>query len=200
MGTTQPIRDQKELEYFRDYYKNVKPSKRNYALVVFGLNSALRISDILNLRWRDVYDFRRDCFKDHVSVWEMKNNKKNTFALNRHAIEALADFKATRKVKPADFVFTKSTNLRSPICRQTAFRIIKRVGLALHNETISCHSMRKTFGYYAWKNGAQPALLMDIYNHSSYQVTKRYLGIDQDEKDEIFYQMNLWKTLYLSAF
>ena len=42
--------------------------------------------------------------------------------------------------------------------------------------------MRKTFGYYAWKYGTPPAVLMDIYNHSSYEITKRYLGIKQDDK------------------
>lgn len=51
--------------------------------------------------------------------------------------------------------------------------------------------MRKTFGYYAWKYGTQPAVLMDIYNHSSYEITKRYLGIKQDDKDSVFLSINL---------
>ena len=55
----------------------------------------------------------------------------------------------------------------------------------------NCHSMRKTFGYYAWKYGTQPAVLMDIYNHSSYEITKRYLGIKQDDKDSVFLSINL---------
>ena len=56
---------------------------------------------------------------------------------------------------------------------------------------ISCHSMRKTFGYHAWKNGGQPALIMDIYNHSDIEITKHYLSIDQDEKDALFHKLNL---------
>ena len=54
MGTTQPIRNKKTLENFRNYYKKEENKPRNYALIVFGLNSALRISDILNLKWKDV--------------------------------------------------------------------------------------------------------------------------------------------------
>ena len=50
MGTTQPIRNKKTLENFRNYYKKEENKPRNYALIVFGLNSALRISDILNLK------------------------------------------------------------------------------------------------------------------------------------------------------
>lgn len=51
MGTTQPIRNKKTLENFRNYYKKEENKPRNYALIVFGLNSALRISDILKLKW-----------------------------------------------------------------------------------------------------------------------------------------------------
>ena len=55
MGTTQPIRNRQELQDFSSYYKQVKPHLRNHALVVLGLNTALRISDLLNLRWKNVF-------------------------------------------------------------------------------------------------------------------------------------------------
>ena len=50
---------------------------------------------------------------------------------------------------------------------------------------------RSTFGYHAWKQGTPPALLMNIYNHSSYQITKRYLGIEQDDRDDVFKNISL---------
>ena len=53
MGTSQPIRNEKDLEAFRNYYLEQKPNYRNYALICLGVNTALRISDILNLKWRD---------------------------------------------------------------------------------------------------------------------------------------------------
>ena len=52
-------------------------------------------------------------------------------------------------------------------------------------------ALRKTFGYHAWQQGTPPALLMNLYNHSSYQITKRYLGIGQDERDQVYLQINL---------
>ena len=79
-----------------------------------------------------------------------------------------------------------------PIDRTYAFRIIKKAVSDLNLEgSISCHSLRKTFGYHAWKKGIPPALIMSIYNHSSIEITKRYLSIDQDNKDEVFLNMNL---------
>ena len=57
MGTTQPIRDISEIEELKNYYYYEKPNLRNYALICLGINSALRISDLLTLRWDNVYDF-----------------------------------------------------------------------------------------------------------------------------------------------
>lgn len=85
MGTTQPIRNRQELQDFSSYYKQVKPHLRNYTLVVLGLNTALRISDLLNLRWRSVYDFKKNCFRDHLLVWEHKTGKRNYIAINQNA-------------------------------------------------------------------------------------------------------------------
>ena len=66
MGTTQPIRNRKELQKFSTYYQTVKPHPRNYALIILGLNTALRISDLLQLQWSDVYDFYTQRFREHL--------------------------------------------------------------------------------------------------------------------------------------
>lgn len=52
MGTTQPIRDPRQLSQFINYYATTQPNQRNYTLIVIGLHTALRISDILTLQWK----------------------------------------------------------------------------------------------------------------------------------------------------
>ena len=192
MGTTQPIRNRQELQDFSSYYKQVKPHLRNYTLVVLGLNTALRISDLLNLRWRSVYDFKKNCFRDHLLVWEHKTGKRNYIAINQNAKNALYLYFMEKNPDPEEYVFSKRTNPYKPLSRSQAYRIIKEdASHTTSEEAISCHSLRKTFGYYAWKEGVQPALLMNVFNHSSFHITKRYLGIEQDEKDLVYLNINL---------
>ena len=190
MGTTQPIREKEKLKLFLEYYQTEVPSERNLALLSLGTYTALRISDILALRWQDVYDFSQKCYKEHLFVQEKKTGKHTVIALHPRLGEILERYRSTRNPKPADFVFTKATDYSKPLNRSQAFRIIKKAAEnTVHEEHISCHSLRKTFGYQAWKQGTPPALLMDIYNHSSYRITKKSLGIEQDERDSLFLQL-----------
>ena len=191
MATTQPIKNKKELQKFINYYQTQKPNTRNYTLIVIGLYTALRISDILMLTWKDLYDFEKDCFYSHLFLNEKKTGKASLIALNDHIKDALSSYKAERKPNPEEYIFSSSTHPDTPICRSQAYRIIKKAANDTVYEThISCHSLRKTFGYHAWKQGISPVLLMDIYNHSSFHITKRYLGISQDERDSIFTDIN----------
>ena len=192
MGTTQPIRGRQELQNFSTYYKDEKPNLRNNALVVLGLNTALRISDLLHLRWNDLYDFEKLCFRDHLLIKEQKTGKRNRIAINEKAREAMEMYFNERNPAEDEFIFSKRTNPYKPLSRSQAYRIIKDdANHTTSEEAVSCHSLRKTFGYFAWQEGVQPALLMDVFNHSSYAITKRYLGIEQDEKDLVYLNINI---------
>lgn len=189
MGTTYPIRKKEELENFKKYYKE-RGNWRNYLLIITGLNTALRIGDILSLQWKDVYDEKKHCFRDHICLWEQKTGKRNQIAINATLKHALEHYYHNQTSDA--YLFCISNNEHHPISRCQAWRIVKQAAEATGlNEHISCHSLRKTFGYHAWKQGVPPAMLMDIYNHSSYQITKHYLGIEQDDKDEVFQHIML---------
>ena len=90
MSTTQPIRDKEALRKFKNFYKTQKPNPRNYAIIVLGLNTALRISDILNLTSEMVYDHNK--VREHIVVKEQKTGKINRILLNRKVRKALPSF------------------------------------------------------------------------------------------------------------
>lgn len=193
MSTTQPIRSYEELQQLKNYYLDIKPNLRNYTLISLGLNTALRISDLLNLQWKDVYSFEKKHFRYHMIIIEQKTGKENCIALNHSAQNALEKYRTSvSDIYPTLYLFQGKGKENVPLSRSQAFRIIKHAAEALQMEQhISCHSLRKTFGYHAWKSGIPPAVLMKIYNHSSFEITKRYLGIEQDDKDSVFLKLNL---------
>ena len=194
MSTTQPIRDTELLHEFKEFYLEKEKNIRNYTLCILGLNTALRITDILELRWGDLYDFDNNCLLEHLVVIEKKTGKVNTIALNHAVADTLTTYREQLSSTPTEdtYLFPSRKGTNQPISRSQAFRVIKKaaesVGLYYH---VSCQSLRKTFGYHAWKQGTPPALLMNIFNHSSYQITKRYLGIEQDDKDNVFKNISL---------
>ncbi len=193
MSVTEPIRNSEELREFIDYYRKVRYNPRNYCLIMTGLNTALRISDILSITWEEVYDFDADCCKTHMELTEMKTKKSQTIAMNEELVNAIMLLKKkNKKIKPTEYLFHSRDDHSKPITRIQAYRIIKQAANSTvsNPDHIGCHSLRKTFGYYAYKNGTNPILLMSIFNHSSFEITKRYLGITQDEKDSVYLNLN----------
>lgn len=197
MNTAQPIRSKEDLAHIKEYYKVVKPNGRNYLLIIIGLNTALRVSDIIQLKWRDVYDSQTGSWREHIALLEQKTGKTSVIFLNNGVKSALEEYRQSlfdceTPLSDQDYLFGSYGQGDVHISRIQAFRIIKQAAEACGIEgVISCHSLRKTFGYHAWKQGVQPVMLMNIYNHSSFQVTMRYLGIEQDDRDRIFQTIEL---------
>lgn len=189
MAATEPIRDKAKLKELANYYLK-KGQIRNYTLIVMGVYTALRISDLLKLKWADVYDEERQAFRTHVSLTEKKTGKAKTIALNKQALGALRQCFQHRR---GEFIFANNRKKNTAISRVQAWRIIHAAVVAVGlNGKISCHSLRKTWGYHAWSGGEiSPVVIMEIYNHSSYAVTKRYLGVAQDDLDEAYMGMEL---------
>jgi integrase len=192
MATTEPIRDPEDLERLKNHYLTKEKNVRNYTLIIIGLNTALRISDLLSITWNHVYDFQAEQFRTHLDLTEQKTNKKTHIILNETALRTLQAYKeAFPELHPGDYLFVGKSKTK-PLSRHQAYRIINRACDKEHIKgTIGCHSLRKTFGYHAWKAGILPVLIMAIYNHSSFEVTKHYLGIEQDDKDAVYQAIQL---------
>ena len=95
MGTTQPIRDKDELKNFIAYYEVAHPNIRNYTMIILGLYTALRISDVLNLKWKDVYYFEKDCFLDvtrrpEISVRPVFSSAQSTCSMSWRLMPPIA--------------------------------------------------------------------------------------------------------------
>ena len=189
MAATEPIRNKKQVKELAGYWLK-RGSLRNYTLIVLGVCTALRIGDLLRLEWVDVFDERTGDFYTHIKLTEKKTGKLKVIALNRQAIHALRMLYPKRR---GEYIFASNRKEDKAISRVQAWRIIKIAVEAIKLiGCYGCHSMRKTFGYFAWKSGVLPVMLMDIFNHTSFEITRRYLGISQDDRDEVYMNMALF--------
>ena len=165
-----------------------KGETRNYLLMTLCVYTALRISDILLLYCEDVYDFEKRKVKKSMTIVEKKTKKSKTIALNKSIVAALAVF--LPNLKPG-MPLIRNNRTNKAISRTQAYRITRTAGEDLNlPQRISCHSLRKTFGYHTWNDGVSPVVIMDIYNHSSLAVTKRYLGITQDDRNAVYMSLD----------
>ncbi|WP_096436509.1 site-specific integrase [Alteribacter populi] len=157
---------------------------RNRLLFVIGINSGLRISDILTLRVGQVRG------QSTITLREGKTGKAKRFVFNTAIKRAVAELVPT-DAEDSDYLFRSRKGAR-PISRVQAYRVIneaaRRAGIS---GEIGCHSLRKTFGYFAYNNGTDIALLMRIFNHSKQSLTLRYIGVEQSDIDEVYTGINL---------
>jgi site-specific recombinase XerD len=61
--------------------------------------------------------------------------------------------------------------------------------------SISTHSCRKAFGRKVFESNGESekslVMLMDLYNHSSLSMTKVYLGLRQEEMNNIYDSLSI---------
>ncbi len=185
MRMTDPIKDKRDVNRLLNYYlKKQNLNLRNNLLISMGLYTAFRISDILSMKWSDVLD-KDGMVVDKITIREKKTKKYNTVSVNSKLEAAILLFAAETEDKTG-YIFA-GRNKSKPLHRTQAYRIIKKAVTALKIKgSISCHSLRKTVGYQLYLKGTPQPMLTKIYNHSSFEITKRYLCIDQFEKDEVF--------------
>ncbi|MDR3294337.1 MAG: tyrosine-type recombinase/integrase [Clostridiales Family XIII bacterium] len=187
MAATEPIRDRRQLRRLADYFLE-KNQPRNHVLVVLAVHTALRVGDLLRLTWDDVYDFRKNRVRKTVCVTEQKTGKPKTVALHEAVAGALGLFAGS--ARKGRFLI-ENPRTGKAISRIQAYRLIRAAAEELGMGRVSCHSLRKTFGYFAWKSGSPLAVIMEVYNHSSLAVTRRYLGVAQDDKNKLYLGLRL---------
>lgn len=143
-------------------------------LIICGINLGLRISDLLSLTFADLRD-------DTIKIKEQKTNKLRVLKVNDSIKQALIYFEDMN-----DNFHCFRSQKGSIYSSQHVNRLLKKH----FNKDTSSHSLRKTFGRRVWENNGESdkalTYLSDIFNHKDTATTRIYLGIRQEEIDDIY--------------
>lgn len=182
MELVEPIRDKKQIQGMKKYLKG--QSSRDWLLFTLGINSGLRISDLLKLTVEDVNG------KDRINIREKKTGKTKDFPLSDVCKKAVIEYLKDPELKAGTlFPSRKGGNA---ISRVQAYRILSdaanHVGI---KEAVGTHTLRKTFGYHAYQSGVDITRIQKLLNHSAPSITLAYIGITKEDLDAVYISLNL---------
>lgn len=175
MKEVQPIRDKDKIEQIKVL---LKENPRDHLLFTVGINTGLRISDLLQLQVSDVQD------KTHITIIESKTKKTKKHMINTQLKKDIDHYISSNNLTSNDYLFMSQKGNNKPISRVQAYRILNNVALKVGLDEIGTHTLRKTFGYFHYQQYKDVALLQELFNHSAPSVTLRYIGINQDIMDK----------------
>lgn len=170
----------KDVQPIRDWYQIIDMKwslkqwcgERDYILFLLGINTGLRVSDLLSIKVKDI---RR---KKKFMVKEGKTEKPRIIHLSNIYDELNAYIKT---LKDTEWLFPSRKGNKS-ITRIQAYRQLNKAARMIDIEDgIGTHTMRKTFGYWYYKQTKDVAKLQLILNHSHPEITLRYIGITDEE-------------------
>ena len=195
MSFVEPIRDRKKIAQIKNLLRG-EARFRDLLLFTVGINTALRVSDLLRLRVGHFVDDRQS-IKSRFQIKEQKRGKRHEIFVNTSIQKIFEEYlaaypKVASNLQHFLFFNTKANDFTESIGRGQAWKFItaicKQVGL---RGSFGTHSLRKTWGYHARLQGVDLALIMYKLNHASIAYTKRYLGITDDELQAVVQRLNL---------
>ena len=171
---------------------------RNKMLFLIGINISLRASDLVTLKWNFFFDNNGN-FKDFYTLQPKKQRKQKKFVklfFNQTVKKAITDYIEEYPIQDMNEYLFKSRKGDGAISERALWKIIvDATADAGISKNVGSHSLRKTFGFWAWhnaedKNKALVTLQM-VFNHSDTQTTLRYIGLLNSEIEDMFNSVDL---------
>jgi integrase len=168
----QPIRSKQLIEDMK-YSLKRHCTQRDYIMFLIGINTGLRVGDLLKLKIKDV---KR---KKKLIIKEGKTKKPRIIYLDS-VYDEVQDYISSLQ-DGTEWLFP-SRKGDKPITTTQAYRQLQKASDMVDiPEGIGTHTMRKTFGYWHYKQFNDIAELQKILNHSHPSITLRYIGITEEQ-------------------
>lgn len=187
-----PIKDSNILNEVQDtLLRNFKYGRRNYTIFQTGKATLLRVSDVLALKYSDVFD-NYDELKKTAYIHDKKTGKPNTLYLRPITRDLLIYQKWLLENKVnSEWLFPSMQRPDRHITEKQFYKIMAKTGDLLNINYLGTHTMRKTGAYRVYiQSNYNIGLVMRLLNHSSQQMTLAYLGLDQESREAMLDQID----------
>ena len=182
-----PIR---KLDQIARIKRNLKAEKTAvwYALFVIGINTNLRVSDLLGLKWANVWLEDTTTLRDHIELTEQKTGKKRRIKLTDPIADALTYLLENIREPEAGDNIIRNPLTRTPYSREHISRTLAKEAKAVGiQDSLGIHGLRATWGFHAVATFHQPiTLIQHAYNHSNQRQTMDYLGLTDEQLTEVY--------------
>ncbi|MHA8109937.1 tyrosine-type recombinase/integrase [Lactobacillaceae bacterium Melli_B4] len=176
-----PIKDLDTLERVQDtLLNNFTFGRRNYTIFQVGKATLLRVSDVLNLKYNDIFD-EDDEVKRSAYVRDKKTGKTHHIYLNPVADDLYKYQRWLKKNKiESRWLFPNSRDMNRSVTTTQFYRVMMKTGNLLGVNYLGTHTMRKTGAYMVYKqSNFNIGLVMKLLNHSTASMTLHYLGLEE---------------------
>lgn len=173
-------------------------AQRNKLLFLVGMNIGIRASDLRTLQFKFFFD-EDGSFKEYYTLQPIKQRKQKKFVklfFNKTVKESITNYLSKYPITDYNSYLFESRKGSEPITVQCLWKVVKDTAIeAGIKQNIGSHSLRKTFGYWVWRNSEDKSkalvTLQQIFNHSDALTTMKYIGLLDSEMAEMFYSIEL---------
>jgi integrase len=161
-------------------------------LISIGVFTALRISDLLKLKYADLLN------KEILNITETKTKKTRSIKINADLQEIIKRIVKSNNIKDTNqLIFINKFGkkaLDKSYANVKLKAIFKKYNIKVDGN-ISSHTFRKTLGRRVMEQNDYSnqylILLSELFGHSSTSITRRYLGIRDKEIHDIYDSISL---------
>ncbi|NOW87932.1 site-specific recombinase XerD [Clostridium beijerinckii] len=148
--------------------------KRDLAILTLFLNCGLRLSELCNIRFKDI--------KEDTLVVRGKGNKDRTIYLNEMCLRAIEDYMEERKHIKHSYLFVSER--KNQLCkRQVQYIVQKNISSAgLDTNKYTTHKLRHTAATLLYKHSnVDIRTIQTILGHKNISTTTIYTHVDNEQ-------------------
>ena len=144
--------------------------------VILGLNTGMRYTELLSLKWEDV-----NLEDKLITLKDTKNNKEDTMPINKSVLDQLKSLK-----QKSEYIITKEDGSRFKYMQKSWRRVIKKAGL----KNITPHILRHTFATILVREGADLNAVKELGRWSDLKLVERYSHVSSDHRTRVINKLD----------